>query len=156
MSSIKAFVERFKLEYPKGLKFTCIKCGLCCGDIKTKKRHIMLLKHEAELISSVTSQATDAFAVKACGKMPYVFEMKKTKAGQCFFLKNCECTIYAYRPIVCRFYPFSLEQIGKTGYRFLQTQECPGVGKGKELSGNYFEGLLRVAQMHFARATAGN
>ena len=42
-------------------------------------------------------------------KDSYSYEMKKNKKGKCFFLKENQCCIYEFRPIICRFYPFELK-----------------------------------------------
>ena len=133
-------------DYPVKMRFRCVKCGICCGDTKEKTRHIILLKIEAEKITEITSQPVSNFAVKIKDKMPYVYEIKKTaEDGKCVFLENNLCTIYLFRPLICRFYPFELKILHSGKYTFLFTEECPGINKGRILSESYFREMFRLA-----------
>jgi hypothetical protein len=133
-------------DYPKNVRFQCTKCALCCGDTKKRTRHILLLKKEAERISEAASKPVEEFSVRIKGHEPYVYEIKKTKKeGKCFFLKDHFCTIYASRPLICRFYPFQLRTMKDGKYRFSYTAECPGVGKGELVEKGCFENLFQQA-----------
>jgi Fe-S-cluster containining protein len=138
--------QKVNFDYPMALQFHCTKCGICCGDTKEKIRRILLLSTEAEQIAAATSQQIPEFAVKIDGKAPYSYEMKKTaENGKCVFLEENCCTIYSLRPLICRFYPFELKIAANRKHKFLHTDECPGIGKGKTLSKNYFEALFQLA-----------
>jgi Fe-S-cluster containining protein len=143
-------------NYPTAVHFQCTKCGICCGDTKQKTRHILLLKTETEQIATATSQPTSQFTTKIKKKAPYSYEMKKTKDGKCIFLKNNRCTIYAARPLICRFYPFELKITHSGKHTFLYTTECPGINKGPILSKNYFRKLLRLARTQTADPKRAN
>ena len=137
--------DRFK--YPVAQRFFCTRCGLCCGDTNERKRHILLLKNEADEIGEAVSQPVLAFAKRIRGKAPYVYEIRKTdKIGACVFLQNKKCLIYPFRPLVCRFYPFELKKAADQGHEFLCTKECPGINKGKILEPNYYAQLFEIAQ----------
>ena len=134
-------------ECPTAVRFRCIKCGICCGNTQEKIRHILLLSKEAEQIAAVTSQPISEFAVKVEVKAPHSYEMKKTSEdGKCVFLKKNHCTIYSLRPLICRFYPFELKIATNQKHKFLYTDECPGIGKGKMLGKNYFRKLFQLAR----------
>jgi hypothetical protein len=133
-------------EYPKNVRFQCTKCALCCGDTKKRARHILLLKKETEWISEATFKPVEEFAVQIEGREPYVYEMKKTKEeGKCLFLKENICTIYASRPLICKFYPFQLRTTKDGRHRFSHTRECQGIGKGKLVGKSYLERLFQQA-----------
>lgn len=134
-----------KFDHPAAVRFRCVKCGICCGDTKEKTRHILLLAPEAEHISKTTLQPTARFALRINSAEPYAYEMKKRDDGKCVFLKNDRCTIYAVRPLICRFYPFELKSLGDKKYQFLFTEECPAIGKGRMLSEGYFRKMFRLA-----------
>jgi Fe-S-cluster containining protein len=103
-----------------------------------------MLEVEAKRISETTSKPIEEFSTKIEGHEPYVYEMKKTaKEGKCIFLKENLCTIYALRPLICRFYPFELKTQKKGKYTFTYTAECPGLGKDRLLQKTYFKNLLR-------------
>jgi len=135
------------LDYPQATRFKCVKCGICCGNTHAKTRHILLLKTEAEQISNATKRPITEFAVKIEGKEPYIYELAKTaKEGTCVFLERNQCTIYALRPLVCRFYPFELKTTGTRKHKFTPTDECPRIGKGRVLQEEYFRKLFRLAR----------
>ena len=138
--------QKVKFEYPASVRFRCVKCGICCGDTKEKNRRILLLPQEAEQIAKTSLQPTARFAVKINGMEPYSYEMKKRMDdGKCIFLEKDHCTIYATRPLICRFYPFELKSSRDGKYSFLFTEECPGIGEGGILSEDYFRKMFRLA-----------
>ncbi len=132
--------ERF--TFPKNVRFECNRCALCCGDTETKRRTILLLESEAERISKTALKKVSEFARRRRGAEPYAFVMKKRADGKCIFLADNLCTIYSIRPLICRFYPFKLDNPGNGEYVFSVTQECPGVGNGSKLKKALFEGLF--------------
>lgn len=143
-------------DYPTTVRFHCAKCGICCGDTKEKTRHILFLSTEAEQIAKATLQPICKFAAKT-GKAPYVYEMKKTtEEGKCVFLENNCCTIYSLRPLICKFYPFELKISQGRKHRFLFTEECPGINKGKMLSEAYFRKLFRLAHAKHRQTADSN
>jgi Fe-S-cluster containining protein len=138
-------VNRMIIDYPKSVRFQCLLCALCCRDTESRTRHILLLETEAQRISDATSKPIKEFALRTEGYDPYVYEIKKTlKERKCIVLKEKNCTIYELRPLVCRYYPFQLSTKSRK-HRFCYTQECPGIGKGKQLRREYFESLLELA-----------
>jgi Fe-S-cluster containining protein len=135
-----------ELEFPEDARFVCEKCGRCCGDTEDTIRHVLLLKTEAEKISEQTSLDIHKFAQEVYGFEPYIYEIKKNEPeGKCLFLKNNQCTIYDFRPIICRFYPFELKNLGNNRYLFLFTTKCKGIGQGPKLGNPFFDILFQIA-----------
>ena len=133
-------------EYPAAARFRCTKCGICCGDTKGKTRHILLLRTEVEQIAKTTLQPISQFATKIKYREPYSYEMKKrTQDGKCVFFEANRCTIYSLRPLICRFFPFELKFLHSRKYKFLYTDECQGINKGRILSERYFRKMFRLA-----------
>ena len=115
-------------------------------DTKTHVRRVLLLKEEAKHVSTVSRKPMEEFTVEVVGREPYAYEMKKTMEGKkCVFLDGDSCSIYAVRPLVCRFYPFQLSKGRRQKYSFSATAECPGVGRGEILRKEFFENLFRQA-----------
>ena len=132
---------------PKTIFFECNKCSLCCGDTPHKTRHILVLESEADAISTETSLPKQAFTKKIVDKTPYCYEMKKNSEGKCFFLKDKQCSIYAFRPLICRFYPFELKfDQDKNLHVFDFTVECPGINNGNAVTRKDFGALFLLAQ----------
>ena len=146
--------EKKGFSYPRNLRFRCIKCGLCCGDTEKRYRNIFLLRKEAEEIAREILKPIYAFAVKSEEMVPYYYKMKKGENGKCVFLKNEKCTIYSVRPLICRFYPFELKGMSKNEYKFLFTEECPGLNKGRLLGKNYFQKMFNFARRKFESIAA--
>ena len=139
-------VDRVKFDYPIDVRFCCVRCGICCGDTSRKLRHVLLLESEANELASRTGLEVSEFSYNVHAKVPYEYEMKKSQEGKCVFLRNSMCAVYEFRPLICRFYPFELKsENGKTIFSF--TDECPGLGEGKNLSQVYFKTLFRQAQI---------
>jgi len=130
-------------KYPKHVRFVCKRCAKCCGDTEERVRQILLLKIEAERISQRTLKGICEFAEKIEGSEPYVYRMKKTDDGKCVFLKDNLCSIYPARPLICRFYPFQLKNIGNGRFVFTYTDECPGIGDGSQLKRSFFQKLFQ-------------
>jgi len=112
---------------------------------------VLLLKSDAERIATSTNQQINVFADQISKKEPYIYEMHKNFEGVCIFLQNNRCTIYAQRPLICRFYPFELSTDEKGIHTFSVTGECLGVrrpsnGVGKnKLDKLFFDRLLELA-----------
>jgi len=130
-------------KYPKHVSFTCERCALCCRDTERRARSILLLETEVKRISEETSLSIEEFAERIRGFEPYVYRMRKTEDGKCVFLKDNLCSIYRIRPLICRFYPFQLKNLGNDRYVFKYTEECPGIGKGKQLKPAFFDKLFK-------------
>lgn len=132
--------------YPDNVLFECNRCALCCGDTKEKTRHVLLLKCETKTISSETFLPTSVFAIEISDNVPYSYELKKNNEGKCFFLRDNKCSIYAVRPLICRFYPFELKfSVEKDKHVFSFTLECPGISQGKKMGQKDFEALFDLA-----------
>jgi len=101
------------------------------------------LSSEAAHISEKVSLPVYQFAVEVDGFKPYAYAMKKTDRGTCVFLSDKLCSIYQIRPLICRFYPFRLRNLGDNRYLFGCTRECPGLGKGPLLERVFFERIFR-------------
>ncbi len=132
------------LRYPRNVRFECQRCAKCCGDSSHRGRNILLLESEVEQISKATGRRPLSFASRSLSIQSYRYRMKK-RNGKCVFLGGKACRIYNIRPLVCRFYPFSLKK-GDNGHRFEFSDECPGIGLGKVIGEGEFRGMLEKAR----------
>jgi len=124
-----------RAKIPEGVKFSCVRCARCC-----KERKILLLPEDVERLVHATGLSVEDFAVPVDDLEPYKYRLRKSD-GACIFLKGDKCSVYPYRPLACRFYPFILFHIGMS-YVFIIAGECPGLGKGPELERDFFEKYL--------------
>ncbi len=132
------------LRYPKNVHFECQRCAKCCGDGSHRGRNILLLESDVRQISKTTGLRPLSFASRSLSVQPYRYRMKK-RSGKCVFLDGKACRIYNLRPLICRFYPFSLKR-GNNGYRLEVSEECPGIGLGDVLKESDFERMFEEAQ----------
>jgi Fe-S-cluster containining protein len=109
-----------------------------------------MLKHEAQEIQKQTELDIATFCFEIHDKQPYMFAMKLSY-DKCFFLKPDGCSIYNFRPMICRFYPFELkfDETQQT-YTFTATPECPALNQGKRLTQTDFKLLFWLAEKKFA------
>lgn len=105
---------------------------------------MLLTKSEVEEIAERTGLSPLSFATPIPSKGPYQYKMKK-RAGKCVFLEGKSCRIYDIRPLVCRFYPFSVCK-KENRYVFNFAEDCPGIGLGEVLPEDTFEELISEAQ----------
>lgn len=47
--------------------------------------------------------------------------LRRNDAGECVFYRNHECTIYRWRPMICRCYPFFMDEHG------VEVMHCGGL-----------------------------
>jgi Fe-S-cluster containining protein len=129
-----------KLEYPQ-VRWRCLLCSRCCRDQPGRERKILLTDHDVKRI--VGSGAGGDFYDQAEPNGPYKYQMKLV-GGHCVFLLNDRCTIYEARPLVCRFYPFTM--IEQEGYIFQVDYACPGLGSGRVVTKKDLVKLLEEAK----------
>jgi Fe-S-cluster containining protein len=110
-----------------------------------------MLKKEAEEISKQTKMDITDFCVEIINNHPYQFEMKKLDTDKCFFLKQGLCSIYDFRPLICRCYPFELKfDEDQQKHVFIATVECASLNSGnKRLTQAYFQRLFWLAEEKF-------
>lgn len=113
-----------------------------------------MLDSEVERISKQTGMSSLSFAAKASSNGIYRYKMKK-KSGKCVFLDGKACRIYELRPVICRFYPFSMRK--KNGsYVFDFAEDCPGIGMGCAVTEEQFERMAEKASTSFKTVRAAD
>lgn len=132
------------IRVPRNIRFECQRCARCCGDTSHRGRNIYLLDNEVENISIRTGLRPLSFVAPASNSGKYRFKMKK-RSGKCVFLEGKACRIYDNRPLVCRFYPFSMKKAGNA-FVFEVAKDCPGIGLGETLELNEFERMTDDAR----------
>ncbi|MGQ9542701.1 MAG: YkgJ family cysteine cluster protein [Candidatus Bathyarchaeia archaeon] len=135
--------------YPDNVRWHCKRCSRCCRDMDSQSRHILLLEKEAQRIAAITKMQEHQFSKPTVDNL-YHYEVLKIK-GKCLFLRGNSCSIYKYRPLVCRFYPFMMEHIGSSLVISLTAGNCPGVGSGSRLEDSYFKQLAWTALSRLRR-----
>jgi len=133
-----------EVQYPARLRWTCIRCTKSCRDLPGRTRNILLLEGDIKRITDVTKLAAKDFSASSKGSFPYVRKMRKL-GGRCIFLQKSRCSIYEARPLICRFYPFSLRTAANNTFEIGFDPSCSGIGKGPRRNGRFFFGLVGLA-----------
>ena len=76
----------------------------------------------------------------------------KTGDHGCIFLDDdCKCTIYKYKPLVCRLLPFEISGVVQSDEPILHLKpidECPGYGRGPTLDEDFMWQVERDATLY--------
>ena len=134
-----------EVRYPAGLRWVCLRCADSCRDIPPRKRNILLTSSDVNRIARATKLRAEEFSETSLSHQPYERKMKKLR-GSCMFLRNSRCSIYQARPLICRFYPFSLCPSEDGGLEVRFDSACSGIGKGSIRSRRFFHNLVRLAK----------
>jgi Fe-S-cluster containining protein len=109
--------------FSNSLRFKCRRCGtFCCklGGPVLSSKDVERLK-KADLTSAEFLDTTNG-------------RLKSMVSGSCVFFKFdsqkqfYECTVYAYRPALCRLYPFHVEKISSDKF-VLKLLPCKGINR---------------------------
>jgi Fe-S-cluster containining protein len=109
--------------------FSCTGCGSCCGDDGDERWAVFLSDLELRRIEAAVSRSRESFAEPYHETVPlgrgtvgtFGWSLMK-KDGHCCFYNGKGCSIYPFRPWICRTYPFSLSDRGPS------CDPCPGTG----------------------------
>ncbi|MGD0785782.1 MAG: YkgJ family cysteine cluster protein [Sedimentisphaerales bacterium] len=133
--------------YIGGLHFECAACGNCCsgpdeGVIWISKPEIKLL---AEHLGLSDSELRKKY-LRRIGFHISILENPQTK--DCVFLRHIngskKCTIYNFRPMQCRTWPFWTVNIDSPDDWNRAAMKCPGINKGKFYSFDEIEKIKNL------------
>jgi Fe-S-cluster containining protein len=136
-------------------RFECTKCGACCREdsllITVTGSDIVRISTALGLSPKETMRALDFYVVDERDTVPVglreipspntergraFIALKKMENGDCIFLKDDLCMIHAFRPVVCRSFPFTFhDNQGEHmwGLSILK-KICPGLGTGSRVT----------------------
>ena len=123
------------------IRFQCTECGNCCKDQGGINRRILLTRDDYVRIKKLKGQGD--FASRNNDEV-YPYIMKKV-GGACVFLDKNKCSLYAKRPLICQFYPFSL-RVNDDKYIFGFDDKCEGLNVGDILDKKHFLNLITTAR----------
>jgi Fe-S-cluster containining protein len=133
-----------EVQYPGDLRWICVRCTRSCRDLPGRTRNILLAECDIKRITDSTKLTAKEFSVSSRGSFPYVRKMRKL-GGRCVFLKDSRCSIYRTRPLICRFYPFSLNPAGNNTFEIGFDLSCSGMDKGPYRDERFFRDLVELA-----------
>jgi len=119
--------------------FSCARCGWCCRenfriritqDISRPSNAISIFPDDIRRIIRGTGMKweeiaqPDIYSCLSYGDKIWAIGwiLRRNDAGECAFYKSGECTIYRWRPMICRCYPFFMGELG------VEVMHCEGLG----------------------------
>ena len=140
--------EELKAEI-KETGFSCRMCGQCCSLISENSNLVLVSAPEIRRIMDGTGLSWGEIAepypetLRGYNGEEYTFAwcLKRTEKKCRFLNEDSRCSIYEYRPQICRTYPFMLDESGFLIF------ECPGIGDtvSEEAAGRIAEELIERA-----------
>ena len=140
---VESLIHAHSRDYVPDIRksgFSCARCGWCCRenfsiriteDILRPSNAISVFPDDIRRIMKGTglkwddaaqpdiySCLSDSDDIYAIGWL-----MRRNDAGDCIFYRDGACTIYEFRPMICRCYPFFI------GERGVEVMHCEGLGK---------------------------
>ncbi|WP_460006517.1 YkgJ family cysteine cluster protein [Methanogenium cariaci] len=111
--------------------FTCLMCGGCCSRGEDDGMLVLVSAPEIRTIMDSTGLAWDEIAepypewipAEGGGQFTLAWCLRRTETACIFLGDDHRCMIYPVRPLICRTYPFALEE-GR-----LSVYACPGIGQ---------------------------
>lgn len=139
--------------FQRDLKFRCRHCAsLCCrlGGPPLTQKDIGLIKNAGyDPDGFLDSESVNRF------RLPKRMQgmIKDRPDGSCIFLKMdekrgmYECSIYEYRPVLCRLYPFHLERVDSRSFLLKVIPCCRGLNdpEGEPVNEEFILRHLREA-----------
>ncbi len=132
------------------MRFKCKRCGSCC-----KNMVVPLVFTDFELWAReglwhvIASVVKRRHGLERLGVKEY-YVLPRRADGTCLFYKEgYGCTIYEYRPLVCRLFPFAYTSDGGITLHPWASRNCPGVRDGEPLDARTLNALRALAAMIF-------
>lgn len=142
IANIDALTGRVTLiDSSDPFRFNCLRCGsLCCrlGGPVLSAEDLTRLQTTFSNVSSLVAMTDSKYGTKTA--------LRSKANGECVFLCQREglheCSIYPYRPAVCRSFPFILRET--RGQIELFALPCRGLNKnnGDSIDGKFVSSLL--------------
>jgi Fe-S-cluster containining protein len=136
--------EEGEVRYPAHLRWICVRCTKSCRDLPGHTRNILLAQSDIKRITDSTKLTAKEFSISSRGSFPYIRKMRRL-VGRCVFLQDSRCSIYRARPLICRFYPFSLHPARNNTFEIRFDLSCSGMGKGPYRDERFFRNLVQLA-----------
>ncbi len=113
--------------FKEGLHFTCSGCGACCSG---EPGMVRITQEDAYLIAKDLTLSVPVFLERYCSIVGGDLCIKELENGDCIFLQDKQCQIYALRPLQCKTYPFWSSLVRNENMWNREKSSCPGIGHG--------------------------
>jgi Fe-S-cluster containining protein len=127
--------------YTEGLRFSCTRCSSCC---RHEPGYVFLSKNDLELLAKGLQMKYTGIMQKYCRWVPSPgggkqLSLKEKPGFDCILWQN-GCSVYQYRPLQCRTFPFWQSTLSSR--EAWNNLTCPGIDKGALHSREYIENCL--------------
>lgn len=113
--------------FSPGLRFECTQCGDCCTGAPG---YVWVNQAEINGMAALLRLGVEEFERKYVRQVGVRRSLVEFPNGDCVFLKNRRCQIYAARPRQCRTWPFWQSNIASEAAWRKTCEICPGCGIG--------------------------
>ncbi len=140
---VESLIHAHSRDYVPDIRksgFSCVRCGWCCREnfsiriikgILRPSNAISIFPDDIRRIMKGTGlmwddvTQPDIYSCLSDGDCIYAIGwlLRRNDAGDCVFYRDGACTIYEFRPMICRCYPFFM------GERGVEVMHCEGLGK---------------------------
>jgi Fe-S-cluster containining protein len=132
--------------YAQGLKFSCTRCSSCC---RIDPGFVFLSQTDLSVLAAAFKMGYDEFVETYCrwipqdsnGRKGKKLSLREKKNFDCIFWK-AGCTVYEYRPLQCRSFPFWPSNLSSRKAWERTATDCPGMNRGILHSAEVIEGWL--------------
>ena len=132
------------IDFKKGIRFECQGSGKCCVS-RGSYGFVYLSDIDLKRFSNYFKISIRKFKKKYCQITDGFIHLteKSDLRGNCIFLKDKKCSVYASRPSQCRTWPFWNENMNAKIWNNDISVNCPGIGKGKIIQKKEIDKLLK-------------
>jgi Fe-S-cluster containining protein len=129
-----------EIWYQKGLRFSCLQCGMCCWD-EGNYTEVYVNRDDIARMAAQMDLYPNEFYKKYVKKSDG-FDVLKTRNGRCIMLAQKKCRVYPSHPCQCRSWPFWPQNLSRHVWYGEVRKRCPGVGKGRKYTEEEIEKIL--------------
>ena len=123
-----------------GIRFECQETGRCCV-ARGSYGYVYLTLADRQRLARHFGLSTRAFTRRHCLRTDGHWHLRDF-TDQCAYLDGVRCRVYEARPEQCRTWPFWPENMSPRAWSKEVAGYCPGVGKGRVVSGPEIVQLL--------------
>ncbi len=122
--------------YAGGLRFTCARCGRCCGGAPG---YVWVEQAEIAPMAAHLAMETREFRKRFCRNVWWRVSLRERPNGDCVMLTPGGCSVYEARPAQCRTFPFWADNVRSAEAWEALKRRCPGAGQGRLYSAEQIE-----------------
>ncbi|AER66417.1 protein of unknown function UPF0153 [Thermovirga lienii DSM 17291] len=127
-----------------GLRFSCLGCGRCC---RGEPGCVWITPEEVKKLAEFLSLTETKFLSKYTYSVDGRVSLREKQNGECVFYDSDtnKCSIYEYRPLQCRLFPFWPSLMKNKENWEWEKRRCPGIGEGELHSAQEIQQCLNEA-----------